>query len=94
MTIFFKYVSKRVKKKLFPYVSTEKNGIEHIQADLNKMFLCVAYISIIFSLFSKKIKHFEGLLIFFVFLCKMRDVTDQLQIGPMLWEYFGVCQHF
>ena len=60
----------------------QKNRIEHTQADLEKCFSCVAYISILFT-------HFGGLVLFLVFLCKMCDVTDNLQICPILLEYFG-----
>ena len=34
----------------------------------------------------KYIENLEGLVLFLVFLCKMRYVTDYLQIGPILWE--------
>ena len=35
----------------------------------------------------KDIKNLGGLvLLILVFLCKMRYVTDNLQIGPILWE--------
>ena len=38
----------------------------------------------------KYIKTFGGLVLLLVILCKMRYVTDYLQTGLILWEYFDV----
>ena len=47
------------------------------------------HINIIYTFFQKKLNILGVLCYFFVFLYKMRDVTDYLQIGPILWEYFS-----
>ena len=43
------------------------------------------YIDIINKCF-KDIENLGGLVLFLVFLCKMRYVTEYPQIGPILWE--------
>ena len=62
--------------------NVKKNGIEHAQVDLNKNCF-YAYIIRPNTCFNQNL---GGLVLFLVFLYKMRYVTDYAQIGPILWE--------
>ena len=62
-----------------------KNRIEHTQIELC-VHVCISLHIDIYNTCFKDISNLGGIVLFLIFLCKMRYVTDYLQIGPILYE--------